>query len=58
MDDQQNHVFLELPDLQVETRTTDSQDSYNRGVIALVTGFLIGKYNRIRLFTQAFSLAL
>lgn len=42
---------------QSEIQTVDAQESYNGGVLILVTGHLTGKDNVKRSFTQTFFLA-
>ncbi|KAG7955084.1 hypothetical protein I3843_11G053200 [Carya illinoinensis] len=44
-------------DYTAEIKTADAQDSYEKGVIVLVTGCLTGKDNLRRKFTQTFFLA-
>jgi hypothetical protein len=44
-------------DYAAEIKTADAQESYEKGVIVLVTGCLTGKDNLRRKFTQTFFLA-
>lgn len=48
---------LDYENYDAEIKTADAQDSYNGGVIVLVTGCLTGKDNLKRKFTQTFFLA-
>lgn len=48
---------LDYKNYDAEIKTADSQNSYNGGVIVLVTGCLTGKDNLKRKFTQTFFLA-
>ncbi|KAL9157875.1 hypothetical protein ABFS82_08G031600 [Erythranthe guttata] len=48
---------LDYKNYKAEIKTADAQDSYADGVIVLVTGYLTGKDNRRRKFTQTFFLA-
>ncbi|KAK9021309.1 hypothetical protein V6N11_011305 [Hibiscus sabdariffa] len=48
---------LNYDDYTAEIKTTDAQDSFEKGVIVLVTGCLTGKDNTRRKFTQTFFLA-
>ncbi|KAK9267032.1 hypothetical protein L1049_025301 [Liquidambar formosana] len=50
-------LSLNYEDYKAEIETADAQDSYNRGVIVLVTGCLTGKDNVRKNFTQTFFLA-
>lgn len=50
-------ISLEYSDYTAEIKTVDSQDSYNHGVLVLVTGALNGKDGVKRNFTQSFFLA-
>ena len=43
--------------LRAEIKTVDAQESLNSGVLVLVTGYLTGKDNVRRNFTQSFFLA-
>ncbi|XP_059642491.1 nuclear transport factor 2-like isoform X2 [Cornus florida] len=48
---------LDYKNFKAEIKTADAQDSYNSGVIVLVTGCLTGKDNLRRKFAQTFFLA-
>ncbi|KAK4477569.1 hypothetical protein RD792_016802 [Penstemon davidsonii] len=48
---------LDYKNYKAEIKTADAQDSYEDGVIVLVTGCLTGKDNLRRKFTQSFFLA-
>ncbi|KAF5741287.1 Nuclear transport factor 2 family protein with RNA binding domain putative isoform 1 [Tripterygium wilfordii] len=48
---------LDCKGIRAEIITVDAQDSYNGGVLVLGTGFLTGKDNIRRKFTQSFFLA-
>lgn len=48
---------LDYKNYKAEIKTADAQDSYENGVIVLVTGCLTGKDNLRRKFTQTFFLA-
>lgn len=48
---------LNYKNYKAEIKTADAQDSYENGVIVLVTGCLTGKDNLRRKFTQTFFLA-
>lgn len=50
-------ISLDYSDYTAEIKTVDSQDSYNQGVLVLVTGALNGKDGLKRNFTQSFFLA-
>ncbi|KAJ8774613.1 hypothetical protein K2173_017059 [Erythroxylum novogranatense] len=50
-------LSLDYKDCGVEILTIDAQDSFGNGVIVLVTGYLTGKENIGRKFTQIFFLA-
>ncbi|XP_057952873.1 nuclear transport factor 2 [Malania oleifera] len=50
-------LSLNYEDYKAEIETADAQESYNGGVIVLVTGCLTGKDNVRRKFTQTFFLA-
>eukprot|EP01018_Ginkgo_biloba_P035693 Gb_35692 [translate_table: standard] len=50
-------MSLDSSDCRAEIKTVDSQESYNLGVLVLVTGSLTGKNNVKRNFTQSFFLA-
>ncbi|CAJ1794209.1 unnamed protein product [Sphenostylis stenocarpa] len=50
-------LSLGYGELSAEIVSVDSQDSYGGGVIVLVTGFMIGKDDIKRKFTQCFFLA-
>ncbi|KAI6683229.1 hypothetical protein NL676_029142 [Syzygium grande] len=50
-------LSLNYEDHTVEIETVDAQESYEKGVIVLVTGCLNGKDNARRKFTQTFFLA-
>ncbi|GLJ47810.1 hypothetical protein SUGI_1009760 [Cryptomeria japonica] len=50
-------MSLDYGDYRAEIKTVDSQDSFNQGVLVLVTGALLGKNNIRRNFTQSFFLA-
>ena len=50
-------VSLNYEDYTAEIKTADSQESYEKGVIVLVTGCLTGKDGVRRKFTQTFFLA-
>ncbi|KAL2499866.1 Nuclear transport factor 2 (NTF2) family protein with RNA binding (RRM-RBD-RNP motif) domain [Abeliophyllum distichum] len=48
---------LDYKNYKAEIKTADAQDSYHNGVIVLVTGYLTGKDNLRKKFTQTFFLA-
>ena len=48
---------MDYGEYRAEIKTVDSQDSLNGGVLVLVTGYLTGKDNVKRDFTQSFFLA-
>lgn len=48
---------MEYSEYKSEIKTVDAQESYNSGVLVLVTGYLTGKDNVKRNFTQSFFLA-
>ncbi|XP_031374197.1 nuclear transport factor 2-like [Punica granatum] len=50
-------LSLDYGEFSAEISTVDAQDSYNGGVLVLVTGYLTGKDNVRRKFTQSFFLA-
>ena len=50
-------VSLNYEDFTAEIKTADAQESYDKGVIVLVTGCLTGKDNVRRKFSQTFFLA-
>lgn len=50
-------LSLNYEDYTAEIKTADAQDSYEKGVIVLVTGCLTGKDNVKKKFTQTFFLA-
>ncbi|CAA7396207.1 unnamed protein product [Spirodela intermedia] len=50
-------LSLEFKDYRAEIKTVDAQESYSGGVLVLVTGYLTGKDNIKRNFTQTFFLA-
>ncbi|OVA07923.1 RNA recognition motif domain [Macleaya cordata] len=50
-------LSLEYSDYTAEIKTVDAQESLNGGVLVLVTGYLTGKDNVKRNFTQSFFLA-
>ncbi|PON59369.1 Splicing factor-like protein [Trema orientale] len=50
-------VSLDYGKFSADITTVDAQDSYNGGVFVLVTGYLTGKDNLRRKFTQSFFLA-
>ncbi|KAL2239678.1 UNVERIFIED_CONTAM: Nuclear transport factor 2 [Sesamum indicum] len=50
-------VSLNYGDFRAEIKSVDAQESFNGGVHVLVTGYLTGKDNTVRNFTQAFFLA-
>ncbi|KAI3772856.1 hypothetical protein L6452_04050 [Arctium lappa] len=50
-------LSLNYGDFRAEIRSVDAQESLNRGVNVLVTGYLTGKDNVLRNFTQSFFLA-
>lgn len=50
-------LSLNYEDYTAEIKTADAQESYEKGVIVLVTGCLTGKDNVKRKFTQTFFLA-
>ncbi|XVE78134.1 hypothetical protein DITRI_Ditri13aG0119500 [Diplodiscus trichospermus] len=50
-------LSLDYGDCTAEITTVDAQDSHNGGVLVLVTGYLTGKDNVKRKFTQSFFLA-
>nr|GMD61136.1 putative G3BP-like protein isoform X1 [Ipomoea batatas] len=50
-------LSLNYADLRAEIKSIDAQESFNGGVSVLVTGYLTGKDNEIRNFSQSFFLA-
>ncbi|GFZ01996.1 nuclear transport factor 2 (NTF2) family protein with RNA binding (RRM-RBD-RNP motifs) domain-containing protein [Actinidia rufa] len=50
-------LSLKYGEFRAEIKSVDAQESYNGGVHVLVTGYLVGKDNMIRNFTQSFFLA-
>ncbi|ERN07552.1 ras GTPase-activating protein-binding protein 2 isoform X2 [Amborella trichopoda] len=50
-------LSLDYSELKAEIKTVDAQKSFDGGVIVLVTGYLTGKDNLTRKFTQSFFLA-
>lgn len=50
-------LSLNYEDYTAEIKTADAQESYDKGVIVLVTGCLTGKDGVTRKFTQTFFLA-
>jgi len=50
-------VSLNYVDFKAEIKSVDSQESFSGGVHVLVTGYLTGKDNTVRSFTQSFFLA-
>ncbi|XP_043703680.1 nuclear transport factor 2-like isoform X2 [Telopea speciosissima] len=50
-------LSLDYKEFKAEIKTVDAQDSYKDGVTVLVTGWLTGKDNVRRKFTQSFFLA-
>ncbi|CAH9073576.1 unnamed protein product [Cuscuta europaea] len=50
-------LSLHYDDLRAEIKSIDAQESYNGGVSVLVTGYLTGKDNQTRSFSQSFFLA-
>ena len=50
-------MSLNYEEHTAEIKTADAQDSYEKGVIVLVTGCLTGKDNIRKKFTQTFFLA-
>ncbi|MQL95759.1 hypothetical protein Taro_028432 [Colocasia esculenta] len=50
-------LSLEYSEYKSEIKTVDAQESYNNGVFVLVTGYLTGKDNVKKNFTQSFFLA-
>ncbi|KAK4843077.1 hypothetical protein QYF36_003786 [Acer negundo] len=50
-------LSLKYEDYTAEIKTADAQESYEKGVIVLVTGCLTGKDNLRKKFTQSFFLA-
>lgn len=50
-------LSLNYEDCIAEIKTADAQESYEKGVIVLVTGCLTGKDNVRKKFTQTFFLA-
>ncbi|XP_010274054.1 PREDICTED: ras GTPase-activating protein-binding protein 1-like [Nelumbo nucifera] len=50
-------LSLDYSKYRAEIKTVDAQDSFNGGVIVLVTGYLTGEDNVRRNFTQSFFLA-
>ncbi|KAI7984368.1 Nuclear transport factor 2 [Camellia lanceoleosa] len=50
-------LSLNYGELRAEIKSVDAQESFNGGVHVLVTGYLVGKDNTIRNFTQTFFLA-
>ncbi|KAJ6842509.1 ras GTPase-activating protein-binding protein 1-like [Iris pallida] len=53
----QKILAMDYSEFKAEIKTVDSQDSLNGGVIVLVTGYLTGKDDVKRDFTQSFFLA-
>ncbi|XP_050364858.1 nuclear transport factor 2 isoform X2 [Argentina anserina] len=52
-----NRKIVENGKLSANVVTVDAQESFNRGVFVLVTGYIIGKENLRKKFTQSFFLA-
>jgi len=50
-------MSMDYGGLRAEIKTVDAQESLNNGVLVLVTGYLTGKDNVRRNFTQSFFLA-
>ncbi|KAL6978831.1 myosin ATPase, partial [Sarracenia purpurea var. burkii] len=50
-------LSLNYGENRAKIKSVDAQESYNGGVHVLVTGYLMGKDNMIRNFTQTFFLA-
>ncbi|KAJ8553021.1 hypothetical protein K7X08_020414 [Anisodus acutangulus] len=50
-------LSLNYGDFKAEIQSVDSQESFNGGVLVLVTGYLTGEGNLIRNFSQTFFLA-
>ncbi|GAA0152002.1 RNA metabolism protein [Lithospermum erythrorhizon] len=50
-------LALNYPDVHVEIRSVDAQDSFEGGVHVLVSGYLSGENKQIRNFAQTFFLA-
>ncbi|KAK9281962.1 hypothetical protein L1049_004871 [Liquidambar formosana] len=50
-------LSLDYGEFRAEIKTVDAQESFNGGVLVLVTGYLTGKDNVTRNFTQSFFLA-
>ncbi|XP_031489958.1 nuclear transport factor 2-like isoform X2 [Nymphaea colorata] len=50
-------MSLDYHNFKSEIKTVDSQNSFNGGVVVLVTGSLLGEGNSSRKFTQSFFLA-
>ena len=50
-------LSLHYGELSAQILTVDAQDSFNGGVLVLVTGYLTGKDSLRRKFTQSFFLA-
>eukprot|EP00252_Welwitschia_mirabilis_P017892 TRINITY_DN3983_c0_g1_i4.p1 TRINITY_DN3983_c0_g1~~TRINITY_DN3983_c0_g1_i4.p1 ORF type:complete len:107 (+),score=21.04 TRINITY_DN3983_c0_g1_i4:36-356(+) len=50
-------MSLNYNDCMPLIKSVDAQESYNNGVLVLVTGFLIFKSGRTRYFSQTFFLA-
>ncbi|KAM3324504.1 hypothetical protein P3S67_005656 [Capsicum chacoense] len=50
-------LSLNYADFRAEIKSVDSQESINGGVHVLVTGYLTGKDNLMRKFSQTFFLA-
>lgn len=50
-------LSLDYGEYRAELKTVDAQESFNGGVTVLVTGYLTGKDNVSRNFTQSFFLA-
>ncbi|XP_021901040.1 ras GTPase-activating protein-binding protein 2 isoform X1 [Carica papaya] len=50
-------LSLDYGEFNAEITTVDAQESYNGGVLVLVTGYLTGKDSVTRKFTQSFFLA-
>ncbi|GJX03653.1 Ras GTPase-activating protein-binding protein 1-like protein isoform X1 [Tanacetum coccineum] len=50
-------ISLNYHEFRAEIKSVDAQESWNGGVNVLVIGFLTGKDNVVRKFTQSFFLA-
>lgn len=50
-------MSLNYGEFKAEIKSIDAQDSFNTGVLVLVTGYLTGKDNLMRDFAQTFFLA-